>query len=126
MSRTSRKSREWDRLRGLLSATDPVDRDPDLSPAAAERIRREMHRAATPQVRARWTVVALAASSLVAAIILAGWFYEKTNPRVAPTPGERSDARAELPRAPQRIRLEYTTRENIRVVWTFDPDFRLE
>jgi hypothetical protein len=117
--------RRSDEIHALLEAADPLRDEPSLSVPDVERIRHAVLDAerTAPSPMVFWPR-AFAAAALVVLIAIAGVIGGRTKTGSA----RRGDAtKVAAPAEPaERRQLQFATPGGTRIIWTLDPEFKLE
>lgn len=118
-------SRATDDIHALLQAADPLRNEPALSASDVERMRHAVVNAEQPPgVVTVWWPRALAAAALVVLLVIAGTIGGRDNPR-PPLPGDATKVAAPVDPG-ERRQLQFETPGGTRIIWTIDPEFKLE
>ena len=117
--------RRADEIQALLDAADPLRNEPELSASDSARMRQTLMSAmtqATPAIA--WWPRALAAAALVVLMVIAGTVSSRDKARNV----ESGDAtKVAVPNEPaERRQLQFATPGGTRIIWTLDPEFKLE
>lgn len=111
-------------IRALLTDADPLQSEPGLSDADAERMRRVIlsapHEIESEQ--AFWPR-ALALAAVVILMVVGGTFVGGRLP--PPEPNVAGESVALPTEAGERRQLQFATPGGTRIIWTLDPDFKL-
>jgi hypothetical protein len=111
-------------VRSLLAEADPLRAEPALSEDEASRMRRVVVDAAAAREAPGlfWPRV-IAVAALVVLMVMAGSLGERRT-----LPVERDDAAvgAEMPSNDERRQLQFATPGGTRIIWTLDPQFKIE
>ena len=116
--------RAADEIHTLLKAADPLRDEPPLPAADVERMRHVVLNAELPAASSlTFWPRALAAAALVVLIVLGGVISRKRGG--SPEPGEATKVAAPAEPA-ERRQLQFETPGGTRIIWTLDPEFKLE
>lgn len=117
--------RAADEIRAQLEIADPLRKEPSLSASDVERMRHVVLNAARAVPSPMpWWPRAFAAAALVVLIVIAGVAGGRNTPRRAEPGGANKVA---APAAPaERRQLQFATPGGTRIIWTLDPQFKLE
>lgn len=112
-------------VHALLQAADPLRNEPALSASDVQRMRQAVLNAEQPSASPlNWWPRALAAAALVVLLAIAGALGGR-NDRRPVDPGDATKVAA--PRDPaERRQLQFETPGGTRIIWTIDPEFKLE
>jgi hypothetical protein len=111
-------------IRAMLKSADPVRSEGPLSAADVERMRHTVLNAghAAPNTVWFWSR-ALAAAALVLIIVIAGTFANRSTNTVEPADATK----VRVPEEPaERRQLQFETPGGTRIIWTIDPEFKLQ
>jgi hypothetical protein len=113
------------RIRALLESADPLRSEPALRASDVERMRHAVLNAEKPPATVMtWWPRALAAAALVVLLVIAGTIGSR-DPARPEQPGDAIKAVAPADPA-ERRQLQFETPGGTRIIWTIDPDFKLE
>lgn len=125
MKKDIRKGPAADEIHTLLDAADPLRHEPDLTRSDTERMRHAVLNATPGQAPGiLWWPRALAAAALVVLMVIAGTVSSsKKAPRIESGDATKVDVPTE---PPERRQLQFATPGGTRIIWTLDPQFKLE
>jgi hypothetical protein len=111
-------------LRKLLADTDPLRRDPALSPLAVHEMRSRVLAASERAPVFQWTWSLTLAAGLVA-VVTAGIAATRPARPAALRPRAPHTAAADPSPRPERRQLQFATPGGTRVIWVFNADFEM-
>ena len=117
--------RPADEIHALLDAADPLRHEPELSASDSARMRQAVLAAIpreTPSIA--WWPRALAAAALVVLMVIAGTVSSRKK-AVSIESGEATKV-AVPSEPPERRQLQFATPGGTRIIWTLDPEFKIE
>ena len=117
--------RRADDIHALLDAADPLRHEPELSASDSARMRQALMSAmpqAAPAIA--WWPRALAAAALVVLMVIAGTVSNRDKARKVES-GDATKVAVPID-PPERRQLQFATPGGTRIIWTLDPEFKLE
>jgi hypothetical protein len=111
-------------VRSLLAEADPLRAEPALSEDEASRMRRAVVAAAAErQTPALFWPRVFAVAALAVLMVMAGSLGER---RTVPIEPSEAAAGADAPTVDERRQLQFSTPGGTRIIWTLDPQFKIE
>ena len=111
-------------MRALLQAADPLRSEPALSRPDVERMRQAVLNAEPPTAPLTLWPRTFAAAALVVLLVIAGAIASRDNGRPVEPGGATKVAAPSDPA--ERRQLQFETPGGTRIIWTIDPEFKLE